>query len=699
MGFLPPGAYFTSLLEGQPEARLFKDLALIYQSDGDYLTAQKGRLFSLHTHLALLKVVRDKGLSNELNALGAFHRHLGMPATERPNVSVADCRGVTPRHRHLLPMPVTLTPRDVACSLRLWRNSLVKTRAEYISNPHETPFHHMYVLYMQLIYLQTLDLDRQLSRIVVQMLAYSPAPQLPYDSVVQYRSEISLELDKLALIDLKREDSLPWNLLDMLYPSVLHDDSQVVKYLTNTRGGVKNVEKVLGMLRKKDVVDKIARYYFKRLNSLKLESRSNITNCERETAQYLSAVLDGDHSMSDFEAVCNTTNWLKCPQFCRGLNTFNELARSPMILKLLHGTAHPLLPKEASLDNQTGVMYPVIPFCFAGRQVTDMVEKLDPQQSFELPKGVKYGYNFCQHAKRTYSDLGICTSLSYGPKTNVRKGVSSLTSGASGSPSSPEYPQPAEEGRRVFEDGLLLVIDSWAFEDIVLATHTSVSDSGGKGSKRSGGNSMQQSVGMNNFQVLLHGPQEAPLMLHRQNYPLSLSKDGRDKDSADLPTFFTRVKVEVQDADENIKSVDLKKRKCRFEDETEGLEIFSVYTEHNCFFECRLKLARAKCNCVPWNFPFRVSDQVCNPLGKICFSRQFLWLSEKLTSVKGVGSPPCGCYPGCRSYSYIPVEHRQEKKSPKWLDTGWLTQVVSKYKYTHGVMDMYDKDQGNEVYS
>ena len=55
---------------------------------------------------------------------------------------------------------------------------------------------------------------------------------------------------------------------------------------------------------------------------------------------------------------------------------------------------------------------------------------------------------------------------------------------------------------------------------------------------------------------------------------------------------------------EDLRSVPVKHRKCRFPEEDEQMEILSEYSEGGCRFECALKQARDKCGgCTPWNYP------------------------------------------------------------------------------------------------
>ena len=54
---------------------------------------------------------------------------------------------------------------------------------------------------------------------------------------------------------------------------------------------------------------------------------------------------------------------------------------------------------------------------------------------------------------------------------------------------------------------------------------------------------------------------------------------------------------------DDLRDVPIVKRKCKFQDEVEGLQIFSIYSQAACEFEFKVKKARDICNCVPWYIP------------------------------------------------------------------------------------------------
>ena len=63
-------------------------------------------------------------------------------------------------------------------------------------------------------------------------------------------------------------------------------------------------------------------------------------------------------------------------------------------------------------------------------------------------------------------------------------------------------------------------------------------------------------------------------------------------------------------------------RQCRFFFESQDLKLFKDYSQSSCLFECQLKYASLKCQCVPWNYPQLFEDiQLCNYVSQNCFEK------------------------------------------------------------------------------
>ena len=92
------------------------------------------------------------------------------------------------------------------------------------------------------------------------------------------------------------------------------------------------------------------------------------------------------------------------------------------------------------------------------------------------------------------------------------------------------------------------------------------------------------------------------------------------------------------------KDLPVEKRECLFKMDTRKLELFEGYTQANCYFECQLKIAYAKCQCHPWNFPkLNSSWDICSWMGRKCFKRMV-----KETDL----SSQCNCPLDCATTRY-----------------------------------------------
>ena len=84
-------------------------------------------------------------------------------------------------------------------------------------------------------------------------------------------------------------------------------------------------------------------------------------------------------------------------------------------------------------------------------------------------------------------------------------------------------------------------------------------------------------------------------------------------------------------------------RNCKFYDEVEDDSIFKAYSQSSCEYECKIKYAREKCFCTPWNFPTLPSQAtpiVCDLYGNSCFHSE---ISEANVIEQCVKKCPSDC--------------------------------------------------------
>ena len=682
MDFFPLIIYKTKLYMRQPVVKLYNVLSELMSNE---TVTDTNSVFALHTHLLMLHLAESK--SKHDNILVSFLQSLNpvmkLAASE---VNATDflqkCYGDDDDDSfdRYLWNPL-LSRSEIVCSSTLFNISLSKiSKTPAIGQTHfdKDPafYRDMFILYAQMMYLQAFDAQEGIATIITQVLTHDQVFELPFSSIISAQTEINGQLNQVLAEEMKTKDIFVWSLLDILQFMTLHGGSTIHKYLyysgNKYEDKTRNI-KMLATTTNVTVAEKLAHSYVSSLFKKETKNQNHILAPFKCIKYLISAMTSRQSDFKSVKDLCIKKSILtKCKQFCQESALLNEVPKVANLSRLLYSTAHP--PGYAS-DRKKTITAGPIPFCLFTKQIQETLKNLSIEFDYPFGEG-NSGYSFCNEAFQSYTDSGLCTVI------NVQKSPGLLNEKYDAIPRFIEkkhslyFPQRAS--RRTFEDGIILVLDSWAFNSLVTKTHDST---------RSPWFEYQllQSEKMNNFKVLLHDHNEIPMLLDQENKVIKLDKE---KELASVPSFFTKVKVQVQDADENIRTVEVKKRKCRFEDETDGLKLFSTYSKDNCLYECRYQLAKEKCQCVPWNVPHRTTDELCDPVGSSCFRKQILWLSENLNDVENIGSPPCGCYPSCKSYKYIPVWEKYEPKSLKWLNTDKLQDEIQLLKKNNKIVDL-----------
>ena len=118
--------------------------------------------------------------------------------------------------------------------------------------------------------------------------------------------------------------------------------------------------------------------------------------------------------------------------------------------------------------------------------------------------------------------------------------------------------------------------------------------------------------------------------------------------------------MEIEPSDD-LRSLDLESRKCRFTDENEGLDIFKFYTKAGCDFELMVKKAQGICNCVPWYIPWNSNERysICDFNGNLCF-KAFMKANKSLVEEK--------CLPNCHEVQFTSAEFIEKLDSENFCD-------------------------------
>lgn len=70
---------------------------------------------------------------------------------------------------------------------------------------------------------------------------------------------------------------------------------------------------------------------------------------------------------------------------------------------------------------------------------------------------------------------------------------------------------------------------------------------------------------------------------------------------------------------ESFKNMSFSQRKCKLPHEIEDNSIFKFYAMKNCQYECYIKMAEKRCQCIPWDFMHNSQALECDLFGRTCF--------------------------------------------------------------------------------
>ena len=127
--------------------------------------------------------------------------------------------------------------------------------------------------------------------------------------------------------------------------------------------------------------------------------------------------------------------------------------------------------------------------------------------------------------------------------------------------------------------------------------------------------------------------------------------------------YKTTINVQPMEisASEDLRSVAINKRNCRFSDELGDLVIFKSYSQSACNFEKNMRQIHKLCHCVPWYFPtpFGQDYTICSYYGMQC-----------VEDVREVLKPSDDCLPLCNqvqySYNQVLEKINVESTCQKW---------------------------------
>lgn len=168
-------------------------------------------------------------------------------------------------------------------------------------------------------------------------------------------------------------------------------------------------------------------------------------------------------------------------------------------------------------------------------------------------------------------------------------------------------------------------------------------------------------LNLNEFKVIIHNKNEVPLFVGPTKKSLYLSLPKNEMINKSM-VYMTAFKVEYRIMEQRLADLySVNERKCRFDHEIDNFQLFDVYSEENCIFECKFKRSRSTCGCTPWYIEIDGTTPVCDLFGNKCFEQMSLKTNDEL-DFSHPDSPACDCFPACRSLKYIADLQDTEQK-------------------------------------
>ena len=144
-----------------------------------------------------------------------------------------------------------------------------------------------------------------------------------------------------------------------------------------------------------------------------------------------------------------------------------------------------------------------------------------------------------------------------------------------------------------------------------------------------------------------------------------------------LPKCFSIVVTpRVLDSSDDVRSLLINERHCKFSDETDDSSLFQIYSHNGCLFECLWRQAQEACGCIPWKYP-QLGDatQICDFVGNLCF-RDIINEGARVLN--------CNCPVDCSKISYdyyiVKEELKPQVECSNVAQNGFLIEYLSTYQ-------------------
>ena len=137
--------------------------------------------------------------------------------------------------------------------------------------------------------------------------------------------------------------------------------------------------------------------------------------------------------------------------------------------------------------------------------------------------------------------------------------------------------------------------------------------------------------------------------------------------------YFIEVTPSGQIVSSDFKSLNYEDRNCVLSNEVPENSTLKKYSKHNCKYECRVNIAKEKCECIPWDFPLKTINDImeCDVFGRTCFTNAI-----KLATSDANSCPHCK--DDCEFTEYHKTKFIEEKRN-YFLFSGVYYQNTPKY--------------------
>jgi hypothetical protein len=121
-------------------------------------------------------------------------------------------------------------------------------------------------------------------------------------------------------------------------------------------------------------------------------------------------------------------------------------------------------------------------------------------------------------------------------------------------------------------------------------------------------------------------------------------------------------------------------RKCKLENENEGMRLLRRFSKSGCEFECAIEKSLEICSCLPWSVPRSGNHyKTCDMFGNLCFKNTF----NSPQTYEG-----CSCMSDCQATTYIISE--SSKPISNWIELCSRAKVISQLAdYIHENYNLY----------